>query len=71
MRGIVRKSVASQLLLLVYLEVVEWVPLFPWNDLRRGNGHEGLDLALAILMAAAIYATAHRWRLGMAGAVGL
>jgi hypothetical protein len=70
-RGIVRASAASQLLLLVYLEVVEWVPLFPWNDIRRGNGQEGLDVALGILMAAAIFATARRWRFGMVGAVGL
>lgn len=32
-----------------YLQLVEWVDLFPWNDVRRGNGQGGLDLALAAL----------------------
>ena len=30
-----------------YLQVVEWVNLFPWNDIRSGNGQESLDLILA------------------------
>ena len=29
-----------------YLQLVEWVDLFPWNDVRNGNGQEMLDLIL-------------------------
>ena len=29
-----------------YLQLVEWIDLFPWNDLRNGNGQETLDLIL-------------------------
>ena len=62
-------SIASQALLLVYLEVIEWVDMFPWNDVRRGNGQEGLDIALGLIMASTIVATYRRWRIGMVGAV--
>ncbi|MEX2130766.1 MAG: hypothetical protein WD772_04720 [Pseudohongiellaceae bacterium] len=30
-----------------YLQLVEWVDLYPWNDVRSGNGQETLDLILA------------------------
>ena len=30
-----------------YLQLVEWVDLFPWNDVRNGNGQETVDLILA------------------------
>ena len=30
-----------------YLQLVEWVDLFPWNDVRSGNGQATLDLILA------------------------
>ena len=62
-------SIASQALLLAYLEVIEWVDMFPWNDVRRGNGQEGLDIALGLIMASTIVATYRRWRIGMVGAV--
>jgi hypothetical protein len=29
-------SAASQALLLAYLEIMEWVNLYPWNDVRAG-----------------------------------
>jgi hypothetical protein len=67
--GVFVISIASQALLLVYLEVIEWIDMFPWNDVRRGNGQEGLDIALGLLMASAILATYRRWRIGMVGAV--
>jgi hypothetical protein len=31
----------------VYLQIVEWIDLFPWNDVRSGNGQELLDIILA------------------------
>lgn len=30
-----------------YLQLVEWVNLYPWNDVRDGNGQERLDLICA------------------------
>lgn len=53
----VRVSVLSQIALLVYLQVIEWVDLFPWNDVRNGNGQEVLDIVLGVIMIAAIIAT--------------
>lgn len=40
-------AVAAQLLCAAYLQLIEWVPLFPWNDLSHGNGQETLDFILA------------------------
>lgn len=54
-----------QLLLLIYLQVIEWIDLFPWNDIRRGNGQEVLDIALGSVMIAALAATYWRWRPGV------
>lgn len=42
-----RLAAVAVLLLGVYLQVVEWVDLAPWNDLRQGDGQEALDLAMA------------------------
>jgi hypothetical protein len=50
------------------MEVVEWVNLYQWNDVRRGNGQEQLDIVLGLLMLLAIAATQRRWRPGMAAA---
>ncbi|HEY8174235.1 MAG TPA: hypothetical protein VIF32_00955 [Gemmatimonadaceae bacterium] len=69
MYGILPWAIIAQAFLLVYLEVIEWVDMFPWNDVRRGNGQAGLDVALGLVMAIAIFATYRRWRVGMIGAV--
>jgi hypothetical protein len=61
----IRAAFVWQLLLLVYLQAIEWIDLFPWNDVRRGNGQELLDIALGAVMIAALLATAWRWRPGM------
>ncbi len=61
-----RWSIVSQIGLLVYLELIEWVNLFPWNDVRGGNGQGKLDIAIGIVMLAAIWATARRVRFVMA-----
>lgn len=66
-----RLSLFSQIALLVYLEVIEWVNLFPWNDIRRGNGQAGLDIAIGLVMIAAILATTRRLRTVMAIATTL
>lgn len=51
-------AVGCQLLSAAYLQVVEWVPLAPWNNLTHGNGQAGLDLALLVaqLLTALAYA---------------
>ncbi len=66
-----RVSLVSQIALLVYLELIEWVNLFPWNDVRRGNGQAGVDFVIGAVMAAAILATVRRLRWGMAVAAAL
>ena len=38
--------------LVAYLPRVEWVDLYPWNDVRHGNGQESLDLVLALVTLA-------------------
>ncbi len=55
-------AIWAQAVLLVYLEAIEWVDMFPWNDVRSGNGQEGFDIALGILIALAIVTTARRSR---------
>lgn len=42
-----RLAAVAVLALGVYLQVVEWVDLRPWNDIRQGNGQEMLDLLMA------------------------
>ena len=66
-----RLSLFSQIALLAYLQVIEWVNLFPRNDIRRGNGQAGLDIAIGIVMIAAILATIYRLRIVMAIATTL
>lgn len=60
-----RISAVSQLVLLIYLQVVEWVDLYPWNDVRRGNGQEMLDIALGVVMTGTTIVTLLRWRPGI------
>ena len=62
---LIRAAFVLQLLLLVYMQVIEWIDLFPWNDIRRGNGQEILDIALGGVMIAALAATYWRWRPGV------
>jgi len=45
-------AVAAQLFCAAYLQFIEWVPVFPWNDLSHGNGQELLDVALAVVQMA-------------------
>ncbi|MBI3837989.1 MAG: hypothetical protein HY288_08655 [Planctomycetia bacterium] len=39
-------AVTCQLLAAGYLQLVEWVDLFPWNDLSKGNAQEIMDFWL-------------------------
>lgn len=58
-----RCAALAVLTLGVYLQVVEWIDLYPWNDVRTGNGQEMLDLMLAPLtvMLVAWLWTSRRW----------
>ena len=58
----VARAIWAQVALLVYFELSEWVNVFPWNDIRKGNGQEGLDIGLGIFTMLAILATWKRWR---------
>lgn len=55
----------AQVVLLVYLETVEWVDLFPWNNIRGGNGQDVLDIALGVLLAVLALGTLRGWRLAV------
>ncbi len=46
MRHGTRAAVVCQLLAAAYLQLIEWVDLFPWNDLSKGNQQEKLDFVL-------------------------
>ncbi len=48
----VNAAVVAQLVCAVYLQFIEWVPVFPWNDLAHGNGQEQLDVILAVVQLA-------------------
>jgi len=45
--------------------MIEWISLYPWNDIRRGNGQGGLDILLGVVMLAGIISAARRWRIGV------
>lgn len=68
-RDAVRRAVAAQLAAAVYLQVIEWVPLFPWNDLSHGNGQEGLDVILGVVTLLLAVGTARRTTIAMAIAI--
>jgi hypothetical protein len=72
--GAVRRAVAAQLFCAAYLQLIEWVPVFPWNDLAHGNAQEGLDILLAVLQLAIAFGFLYRrqWAmvLGIAGYLG-
>ncbi len=57
----------SQAALALYLQVIEWVDLFPWNNIRWGNGQEALDITVAVLQIGLIVGA---WK-GMRPLVGV
>ncbi len=66
-----RISFFFQGILFIYYQVIEWVDLFPWNDIRRGNGQESLDLIVALVLGIFIMATWRRLRWVMTVGIGL
>ena len=61
-----RRAVAAQLLCAAYLQFIEWIPLFPWNDIAHGNDQELLDGILACLQLAIAGGFVFRKRWAMA-----
>jgi hypothetical protein len=59
---IIRTSLFIQGTLFAYYQIIEWVNLFPWNDIRRGNGQASLDLIVATVLGILIVATWRRLR---------
>lgn len=66
-----RISLVTQLVLFAYYQLIEWVSLFPWNDIRRGNGQATIDLIVTAIMGTLILVTWLRLRGLMLVAVGL
>lgn len=58
----VRWALISQCFLFLYYQLIEWVSLFPWNDIRRGNGQETLDIVVSGVMLGLIVVTFFRLR---------
>lgn len=52
-------AVIPQVVLLLYFQLVEWVPMYPWNDLSNGNPQAPLDLAVGVTQVALIAGTAN------------
>ncbi len=63
-------SIALQVILGFYLQIVEWVNLFPWNDLSHGNGQAGFDIALGFVQLLIILASAKHVRWLMSTGIG-
>jgi hypothetical protein len=52
----------TQVVLAVYLQVVEWIPLGRWNNVAKGNGQEGLDVVVALLQVVILFFYWKVWR---------
>jgi hypothetical protein len=58
-------------MLLIYYQLIEWVNLFPWNEIRGGNGQETLDWIVGAVLLALILITFFQVRWAMTIAVFL
>jgi hypothetical protein len=58
-------AVAAQLVAAAYLQWVEWVDLFPWNDLSKGNAQERLDVVLLVAQLSVAACFYRRWLTAM------
>lgn len=66
-----RRSLIIQGALLAYYQAIEWVNVFPWNDIRQGNGQASLDLMVGVVVGMAMLATWRGIRWAMAAGTGL
>jgi hypothetical protein len=51
LRRSTRLAVICQIAAAAYLQIVEWIDLFPWNDIAKGNAQEKLDVFLLVSQA--------------------
>lgn len=45
-----RRAALAVLTLGLYLEATEWIDLYPWNNIRSGNGQETLDYVVGAIL---------------------
>ncbi|MCL6600992.1 MAG: hypothetical protein K6T81_19990 [Alicyclobacillus macrosporangiidus] len=56
MRSAGIRVVIPQIILPIYFQIVEWVPLYPWNDLADGNSQQPLWQRIwSLRIAVALY----------------
>jgi len=60
-------AVVFQVLLALYLQIVEWVPLGRWNNIRNGNGQEVLDVLIGATQIVIGFVYFKGWRWPMLG----
>lgn len=48
-------AILSKILLLTYYQIVEWVDLFPWNNLSTAHNQRSVSLALGSLQLVFLY----------------
>jgi hypothetical protein len=58
-----RRAAIAVFVLGAYLQIVEWVDLFPWNNVRNGNGQETLDIVLCASMLIIVLLLWRGWRI--------
>lgn len=58
-RDLMKRAAIMMTILGLYLQMVEWVDLFPWNNIKNGNGQETVDIAMGV---ATIVLVALLWR---------
>jgi hypothetical protein len=57
-------SIISQITLFIYFQIVEWVNLFPWNDMSKDKPQRPLDLVFGVIQLILIYCLFKQvWRL--------
>ncbi len=62
-------SLLLQSALLAYYEAIEWINIFPWNDIRKGNGQARLDWIVTAVVIVLNGITLIRLKWGMIAAV--
>jgi hypothetical protein len=68
---VLRSAIVAQIALGAYLQVVEWIPLWRWNNVSSGNGKKSTDIILVLLQATILVFYGRRWRWPMFAGLGL
>ena len=61
----VAAAIWCQSVAIAYLEIVEWVPLGNWNNIKNGNGQASLDIVMGLVLAMTVVFYLKRWRWAM------